>query len=97
MHFAEPTTNSKNTITYLGKYIHRPPILMSRLKHYDGKEVTFRYLDHKTSKFRNEIVDMDDFLDRFIEHIPKKSFRMIRYYGFLSNAVGNSSLRSISY
>ncbi|APC95815.1 transposase family protein [Francisella tularensis subsp. novicida] len=30
---------------------------------------------------------MDEFLERFIKHIPEKSFRMIRYYGFLSNSI----------
>jgi hypothetical protein len=69
-HFAEPTNNPKNTIAYLGRYIRRPPISMSRLKHYNGKEVTFRYLNHKTSKFTNETLYVNEFLDRFTQHIP---------------------------
>ena len=95
VHFAEPTTNPKNTIAYLGRYIRRPPISMSRLKHYDGKEVAFRYLDHKTSKFKNEIIDMHDFLDRFTQHIPPKGFRLIRYFGFLANCIRSKLLPKI--
>ena len=95
IHFAEPTSNPKNTIAYLGRYIRRPPISMSRLKHYDGKEVTFRYLDHKISKFKNETLDMNDFLDRFTQHIPPKGFRLIRYFGFLANCVRGKLLPKI--
>ena len=95
IHFAEPTNNPKNTIAYLGRYIRRPPISMSRLKHYDGKEVTFRYLDHKTSKFTNETLDINEFLDRFTQHIPPKGFRLIRYFGFLANNVRGKILPKI--
>ncbi len=68
---------------------------MSRLKHYDSKEVAFRYLDHKTSKFKNETLDTNDFLDRFTQHIPPKGFRLIRYFGFLANCVRGKLLPKI--
>lgn len=29
-------------------------------------------------------MSIDEFIARFIQHIPYKEFRMIRYYGFLS-------------
>lgn len=95
VHFADPTTNPKNTIAYLGRYIRRPPISMSRLKHYDGKEVTFRYLDHNTTRFKNETIDMNNFLDRFTQHIPPKGFRLIRYFGFLANCIRGKLLPKI--
>ena len=38
---------------------------------------------------------MDEFIERFIQHIPEKGFRMIRYYGFLSNAVRGKLLPKI--
>lgn len=95
VHFAKPTKTPKQTIEYLGRYITRPPLAMSRLKHYDGATVTFEYLDHKSKKHRLKTCDGMDFVARFIQHIPEKGFRMIRYYGFLANRVRSTLLPKV--
>jgi hypothetical protein len=87
VHFAKPTTNAWRTISYLGRYIKRPPLSQSRLEHYDGTKVTFNYLNHKTGKYQKGTYSTDEFIQRFIQHIPDKGFRMIRYYGILANRV----------
>jgi len=84
---AKPSTDHKHNVTYLGGYVKRPPIAESKLRHYDGHEVTFNYLDH-TSKTRKTLtLTTEQFIGRFVNHIPDKNFRMIRYYGFLANRV----------
>ena len=60
---------------------------MSRLKHYDGSSVIFDFLNHKTGKHNRMELSTEEFITRFIRHIPDKGFRMIRYYGFLANRV----------
>lgn len=82
---AKPSTDHKINIDYLGRYTKRPPIAESKLRHYDGNEVTFRYLDHKTNKYKNLTLSKEEFIGRFVQHIPDEGFRMIRYYGFLAN------------
>lgn len=52
VHFAKPTSNPWRTITYLGRYIKKPPLSQSRLEHYDGKKVTFNYLNHRNGKYQ---------------------------------------------
>ena len=74
-------------MAYLGRYLKRPPLSQSRLAHYDGKTVTFNYLNHRNQKYQNATFDTNEFIHRFIQHIPDKGFRMIRYYGFLANRV----------
>ncbi|WP_210428218.1 transposase [Piscirickettsia salmonis] len=71
-------------VDYLGRYLKRPPLSNSRLLHYDGKEVIFRYIDRKTGKQEKHTSTTFEFIERLIRHIPTKSFKMIRYYGFLS-------------
>ncbi len=85
VHCAKPHKNPKKDIEYLGRYITRPAISNARLLHYDGANVIFDYLDHRTKK--NNMIQMEvfDFFDRFTQHIPERYFRMIRYFGFLSN------------
>lgn len=85
VHCAKPTDNHKKNVEYLGRYVKRPAIAESKLKHYDGNKVIFRYLDHNTKTFRNFTSTVDSFIARFVQHIPDNGFRMIRYYGFLSN------------
>jgi hypothetical protein len=83
----KPTNNFKQIIRYLGSYFKRPPIAESKLRHFDGNEVTFKYLDHVTNTYRNFVLSAEQFIARFVQHIPDTNFRMLRYYGFLSNRV----------
>ena len=78
-------SSQKNNVEYLGRYIKRPPIAESRLSHYDGNIVRFQYLNRKTGLKEIKTLHPFEFIARFIRHIPDKGFRMIRYYGFLSN------------
>jgi hypothetical protein len=82
---SKPSTNHKKDMEYLARYIKRPPIAESRLKHYDGNNIAFEYLDHKTKQLKEKTMSVHDFIAKFISHIPDVGFRMIRYYGFLSN------------
>jgi hypothetical protein len=84
---SKPSDNPKLNISYLGRYIKRPPIANSKLKHYDGNEVVFTYLDHTTKTYRQFKLTAEEFIARFIQHIPDVGFRMIRYYGFLANRI----------
>ncbi|QGP52444.1 Putative transposase (plasmid) [Piscirickettsia salmonis] len=84
VHFAQPQKSHHHNVNYLGRYIKRPPLAQSRLLHYDGKTVVFRYLNHKTKHHELFRCTTIEFIQRLIQHIPKKSFKMIRYYGFLS-------------
>ena len=85
VHCAKASTNYQYNVSYLARYTKRPAIAESKLKHYEGNEVTFNYLDHTTKTYRYFTLTAEQFIARFIQHIPDKGFRMIRYYGFLSH------------
>lgn len=86
LHFAKKTNNVKPTMNYLGRYLKRPPISASRLRHsFKGSQVTFDYLNHRTGQTESLTLSPEALIGRMIEHIPDKHFKMIRYYGFLSN------------
>lgn len=87
VHCSKPTKDHKHNVNYLGRYIKRPAIAESKLRHYDGAEVTFKYLDHKTKTYRRFTMTVEQFIGRFVQHIPDVGFRMIRYYGFLAHRV----------
>ena len=85
VHLNTQSNNMKNNIDYLGKYLKRPPIGETRIKQYNGKTVSYEYLDHYTGTKETMTLPVLDFIARLICHIPDKHFRNIRYYGFLSN------------
>ena len=92
VHCSKPSTDHRRNVNYLGRYIKRPAIAESKLKHYDGAEVTFKYLEHKTKTYRHFKATVEEFIARFIRHIPDVGFRMIRYYGFLAHRVRGKML-----
>jgi Putative transposase/Transposase zinc-binding domain len=92
---SKPSDNHMINVNYLGRYIKRPPLSQSRLKHYDGKEVFFDYLNHKTNSHEEARYGKEEFIERFIKHIPNKYFRMINYYGFLAQRVSRELLQKV--
>ena len=82
----KPFADSHHVIEYLGRYTHRIAISNSRiLKHEHGK-VFFSYKDYKDgNKVKTMALDEEEFLRRFLLHIPPKGFMRIRHYGFLGN------------
>jgi hypothetical protein len=87
VHCSRPSADHKQNVGYLGRYLKRPAVAESKLRHYDGSEVTFKYLDHKTKIYRSSKLTAEEFIGKFVSHIPDTGFRMIRYYGFLANRV----------
>jgi len=43
------------------------------------------YYDHRTQQYRQQTLPQEEMIGRYISHIPAKHFKMVRYYGFLSN------------
>ncbi len=66
---------------YIGRYLGRPVIATKRIDSYDGTNVTFHYNRHEDEKLVVETVPVLSFIERLIQHIPEKHFKMIRYYG----------------
>lgn len=95
VHCSKPSKNYKQNVNYLGRYVKRPPIAQSKIKHYDGISVSFRYLDHNNNNYRNFRMSVEQFIASFIQHIPDIGFRMIRYYGFLSNRLRGKMLPDV--
>ncbi len=86
LHFGKKTNQPHKTINYLGRYLKRPPISGSRLHHYNkGGQLTFEYFPHRTGEKEMLTLAAEDLICQLIEHIPDKHFKMLRYYGFLSN------------
>ena len=80
--YAKPNScDSKTVLNYIGRYLGRPVIATSRIDSYDGDLVTFHYNRHEDNKYIVETVPAITFIERLIQHIPEKHFKMIHYGG----------------
>jgi hypothetical protein len=66
---------------YVAKYVVSPPSSVRRIDRYDGERVTYHYRSHRTDRMECEIVDVDTFIGRMIQHTMPQGFKRIRYYG----------------
>ena len=76
--------NSKKIVEYLSLYTHRTAISNSRILSIDNNTVRFKYKDYKdNSKLKIMKLSSDEFIKRFLYHIPPKRYFRIRYYGVI--------------
>ncbi len=85
VHFAKKTQGAWRSVKYLGRYLKRPPVAASQLRHYRGGAVVHQYYDHNTQQHKRQKLTQEEMLLRYISHIPDRHFKMVRYYGFLAN------------
>ncbi len=60
IHFAKKTQELKQIVNYLGSYLKRPPISASRLLHYSGGTVVFKYLNHRDGKYKTKALTPEE-------------------------------------
>jgi len=54
VHFAKKTRGAWRSVKYLGRYLKRPPVAASQLRHYSGGAVVHHYYDHRTQQHRQQ-------------------------------------------
>ncbi|MCP4701466.1 MAG: IS91 family transposase, partial [Gammaproteobacteria bacterium] len=81
-----PFAGPKQVLKYLSRYTHRTAIGNSRIISFDGQHVRFRYKDYRDNgESKIMTLEADEFLRRFLLHIPPSGFMRIRHYGLLAN------------
>lgn len=75
---------TSGVVHYIVGYTGRPVLAQSRIVNYDGQTVRFIYTPQGSNELVTESIPVFDFIKKLIIHIPDRSFKMIRYYGFYS-------------
>ena len=77
---------AQSVIKYLGKYTHRIAISNYRIKRIDEENVTFSVKDYKNhGQWKELTISGEEFIRRFLMHVPPRGFVRIRHYGLLSS------------
>ena len=81
----KPFHGAESVIRYLGKYTHRIAISNYRIKSMTDNSVTFAAKDYKNQgQWKSVTIPGEEFIRRFLMHVPPKRFVRIRHYGLLS-------------
>lgn len=82
----KPFKGAESVIKYLGKYTHRISISNYRIKSMTDSTVTFTVKDYRNhGQWKNLTLSGEEFIRRFLMHVPPKRFVRIRHYGLLSS------------
>ncbi len=81
-----PVKHPEKVVDYLGRYTHRVALSKDRLVKWESNEVTSRWRDSAdNNRIKWLILDVFEFIRRFLLHVLPSQFVKIRYYGILSH------------
>lgn len=75
--------NGEKALIYLGRYLYRGVIQERDILRCENGQVTYRWIDSKTSKSMQRTVSGVEFLRLVLQHVLPRGFRRARNYGFL--------------
>ena len=88
----KPLENIEQIVGYVGRYTKRACLSEYKLESISNKRIRFLFNDYKNTPrgqapLQSSIsLKVEEFLDRLLQHVPKKSYRMVRYYGLYNSA-----------
>jgi hypothetical protein len=80
----QPVGSGQAALKYLAPYVFRVALSNKRLLKLQEGQVTFRYRDRATRRWKTRILPAEEFIRRFLQHVLPKGFQKVRYYGFFS-------------
>ena len=87
---------SQKIVEYMARYTHKSAIANSRIVSIDNNIIRFKYKDYKdNSKTKTMKLSSDEFIKRFLYHIPPKRFFRVRYYGAIGRVAKMQSIKTI--
>lgn len=82
----QPFDQPGHLLRYLGRYVNRVAITNHRICSINDGVIHFKYHDNRTDTDSVMALTADEFIRRFLNHIPPKGYTRVRYYGFLVNS-----------
>jgi hypothetical protein len=71
-------------LRYAGRYARRPPIAQRRITHIGDQNVMFWHKDKKLGRRVEVQCSLEEFIDRWAQHIPERYQHAVRSFGLLA-------------
>ena len=82
----QPAGTGDNVVKYLARYVSRTAISDERIVAATDQSVTFRYTDSATQKPGECTLTADEFMRRYLQHVPPPGQHRMRYFGWMHPA-----------
>ena len=76
--------SKEHFLRYAGRYVRRPPIAQRRITYIGGRIVTFWYKDKKLRRLVFVQCSLEEFVDRWAQHIPERYQHAVRCFGLFA-------------
>jgi hypothetical protein len=83
---SEPVGSGEKALSYLARYIFRPPISNNNILSLEKGVVCFRFRNAKTKIWQKMELPANTFIHRYLQHVLPKGFVKVRYYGLYAHA-----------
>ena len=89
----QPVADGQAALKYLAPYIHRVAISNRRLLAFEDRgsmessQVTFQYRASDTGQLKRCTLSVEQFFQRFLQHVLPHAFVKVRYFGFFGASV----------
>jgi Putative transposase len=88
----QPFEDKWHFLQYAGRYVRRPPIAQRRITWIGERIVRFWYKDKKLRRRAEVQCLLEEFIDRWAQHIPERYQHAVRSFGlFAPRALGQTS------
>lgn len=77
--------NREGVLKYLAPYVFKTAITDKRIVSVDKGKVTFTYMKSGSNRQRRMILDVNEFIRRYLMHVLPSGFMRIRHYGFMGS------------
>jgi len=87
----KPLNDIEQIVGYVGRYTKRACISEYKLEHINNDKIVFRFNDYKNTPRGHKPIESKkqmnsvEFLDKLLQHVPNKRYRMVRYYGLYNS------------
>ena len=76
--------NGKRALNYLAQYVFRVAIAPSRIIRVTQTHVTFKYQPSGKKYWKKCVLEIFEFMRRYLQHVLPHGFTKVRHYGFLA-------------
>lgn len=79
----QPAGSGEAVVRYLARYVSRTAISDERIVVADARRVVFNYTDTQTQQRKRCTLSAEEFLRRYLQHVPPTGQHRVRYFGWM--------------
>ncbi len=84
VHFCKRYNHGKGVARYIAKYVRGGPLRNKQIKMTSDGRIVFSYSSHQTKQLETLTISVNDFIKRWLNHIPVPKKQLVRSYGLYS-------------